>query len=297
MNLNEAKQILNKNGYILEDMSVALNERVYDGPTDKVYTGLADNGAYHNIISSVRGQIYDGIGEGSGREGRIFNYYFKSLIDDYDVDSTSENGEFVVTGNCIADYDGIELLTNCIWRIASIERKDIGTNDKNINYDYLRGANWSDICKLCGALTNIRKKDEKTEPWSDEKKAKYEAIKKAEEEKRIAEEEAKKKAEEEQKQKELDAKNETIKIMETYPTDAKDKKRAKDALSRSSEWFIHYYKLLARQLDKITDVAKWNRRIAAFYQLAKDHSWKDQESTCEFYMNCMIDLFNTNIRI
>ena len=196
MELSEAKNILNECGYILEDTTVKFNEGIRQ--VDKIYTGLPDKIAYHNIIESVRGQIYDGIGE----DDDDFNFNFKTLIDDYDVHCTSENGEFVVTGNSIDDVDGIELLVNCIWRIASIERKDRKTTDKDILYEYLKYASWSDICKLCGALTTIRKKGGQTEPWSDEKKDKYEAIKKAEEEKRIAEEEARKKAEEEQKQKE-----------------------------------------------------------------------------------------------
>lgn len=292
MNINEAKNILNECGYILEDTTAKLNEGIRQ--VDKIYTGLPDKSAYHSIISSVRGQIYDGIGEGDGRTGRIFNYYFKTLIDDYDVHCTSENGEFVVTGNCIDEVDGIDLLVNCIWRIASIERKDRKTTDKNIEYEYLKYAGWSDICKLCGALTTISKKGGKTEPWSDEKKAKYEAIKKAEEEKRIAEEEAKKKAEEEQKQKELDAKNEKEKIVATYTTEAKDKQRAEDAFRRCNRNIETYYFALAKQLNKITDSAKWKRRIAAFYQFAKnlpENTWINYSSTKEYYLDRMIKRF------
>lgn len=293
MNLNEAKKILNNCGYILKDKSVTMNEREY-GPIDKVYTGLADKEAYHDIIGGVRGQIYDGIGEDTGRTGKIFNYYFKTLIDDYDVHCKSENGEFVILGNYISDINGIELLVNCIWRIASIERKDRKTTNKNIEYEYLDNASWPDICKLCGALTTIRKKDGKTEPWSDEKKAKYEAIKKAEEEKRIAEEEAKKKAEEEQKQKELDAKKEKEKIVATYPTEAKDKQRAEDAFRRCNNNIEKYYWALANQLKKITDAAKWKRRVAAFYQFAKnlpENTWNNYSSTKEYYMDRMVVRF------
>lgn len=292
MNINEAKNILNECGYILEDTTAKLNEGIRQ--VDKIYTGLPDKSAYHSIIGSVRGQIYDGIGEGDGRTGRIFNYYFKTLIDDYDVHCTSENGEFVVTGNCIDDVDGIELLVNCIWRIASIERKDRKTTDKDIIYEYLDNTGWSDICKLCGALTTIRKKGGQTEPWSDEKKAKYEAIKKAEEEKRKAEEEARKKAEEEQKQKELDAKNEKAKIVATYTTEAKDKQRAEDAFRRCRNDLQLYYSALAKQLNKITDSAKWKRRIAAFYQYAinlPDNTWINSSSSKEYYFDRMIRRF------
>lgn len=292
MELSEAKNILNECGYILEDTTAKFNEGIR--PVDKIYTGLPDKISYHNIIESVRGQIYDGIGEGGGRTGRIFNYYFKTLIDDYDVHCTSENGEFVVTGNSIDDVDGIELLVNCIWRIASIERKDRKTTDKDILYEYLKYASWSDICKLCGALTTIRKKGGQTEPWSDEKKDKYEAIKKAEEEKRIAEEEARKKAEEEQKQKELVAKNEREKIVATYTTDAKDKQRAEDAF-RSCRSDIHlYYVALSRQLNRITDTYKYKRRIAAFYQYAinlPDNTWINNSSSKEYYLDRMIRMF------
>ena len=79
MELSEAKNILNECGYILEDMTAKLNEG--NRQVDKIYTGLPDKIAYHNIIESVRGQIYDGIGECDDD----FNFNFKTLIDDYDV--------------------------------------------------------------------------------------------------------------------------------------------------------------------------------------------------------------------
>ena len=288
MELSEAKNILNECGYILEDMTAKLNE--VSDQVDKIYTGLPDKIAYHNIIESVRGQIYDGIGE----DDDDFNFNFKTLIDDYDVHCTSENGEFVITGNSIDDVDGIELLVNCIWRIASIERKDRKTTDKDILYEYLKYAGWSDICKLCGALTTIIKKGGQTEPWSDEKKDKYEAIKKAEEEKRIAEEEARKKAEEEQKQKKLVAKNEREKIIATYTTDAKDKQRAEDAFRGCNRDLHLYYVALSRQLNRITDTYKYKRRIAAFYQYAinlPDNTWINTSSAKEYYLDSMIRMF------
>ena len=112
---------------------------------DKVYTGLAyDGGDYASIISSFVGQIWDGIGEGDGREGRIFNYYYKEL--DY-ISSHSEDGEFVVD---VSPYD-VEQLVRGIWRVAQIERNDNGWTDKDHYYDYL-DANWKDICKLNAAL-------------------------------------------------------------------------------------------------------------------------------------------------
>ena len=292
MKLSEAKNILNECGYILEDTTAKLNEGIRQ--VDKIYTGLPDKIAYHNIIKGVRGQIYDGIGKGNGRTGRIFNDYFKTLIDDYDVNCTSEYGEFVVTGNSIDDVDGIELLVNCIWRIASIERKDIKITDEDIFYEYLKYASWSDICKLCGALTTIIKKGGQTEPWSDEKKDKYEAIKKAEEEKRMAEEEARKKAEEEQKQKKLVAKIEREKIVATYTTDAKDKQRAEDAFRKCNRDIHLYYVALSRQSNRITDTYKYKRRIAAFYQYAinlPDNTWINNSSSKEYYLDRMIRMF------
>lgn len=264
----------------------ALNE---SGHGDNYYTGLLyKNGEYAEIISSAIGQITDGIGEGSDRTAGIFRYYFRDLVDG--VDTSDENGELVI--NCPAYC--LRLLMNCIWRVASIEREDNGSKDRDIYYDYLDG-DWKDICKLNAAIKKIIDNGFNTKPMTEEQKQdrlnKIEIAKQKAEEKQRQEAEAKKKVEDEQKQKELAAKNEKIKIIETYPTDAKDKQRARDALRRSSNLFINYYKLLAQQLNKITDAAKWKRRIAAFYQLAKDQTWRDQESTCEYYMNRMINRF------
>ena len=143
-------------------------------------------------------------------------------------------------------------------------------------------------------MTTIIKKGGQTEPWSDEKKDKYEAIKKAEEEKRMAEEEARKKAEEEQKQKELVAKNEREKIVATYTTDAKDKQRAEDAFRRCRSDIHLYYVALSRQLNRITDTYKYKRRIAAFYQYAinlPDNTWINNSSEKEYYLDRMIRMF------
>ena len=54
----------------------------FHGYTDEenyLYTGLAYNEDYAGIISAVTGQIYDGIGEGSGRESAIFRHYYEGL--------------------------------------------------------------------------------------------------------------------------------------------------------------------------------------------------------------------------
>ena len=107
-----------------------------------LYTGLAYKEAYSSIISSFVGQIWDGIGEGDGREGRIFN-----------VRSECINGEFVIY---VEPY-ALEQLIRGIWRVAQIERSDEGATDKNMYYDYL-DADWSDICKLQGTLNSIAKR-------------------------------------------------------------------------------------------------------------------------------------------
>ena len=284
MNLNEAKSILHKNGLMLVDKT--LNESKNE---PRYYTGLLYKDAYAGILSSVTGQITDGIGEGDNKTSKIFAYYFSDLVGE--VHSDNENGELVLI---CPSYD-MELLMKCIWRIASIEREDCGTEERNRTYEYLRNASWKDICSLQAAIKKIIANDYETQPMSDEEKQKKidkrDQYRKQAEEKKKAEEEAKAKAEEEQKQKELAAKNEKIKIIETYPTDEKDKKRAEDALRRSSGLFANYYKSLAQQLNKITDTAKWKRRIAAFYQAAKGRTWRDDEATCEYYTNRMINRF------
>jgi hypothetical protein len=232
-----------------------------------LYTGLAYKDVYSNIISSFVGQIWDGIGEGDGKEGRIFNYYYKEL--DY-IRSGSIDGEFVI----YADIYDLDQLIRGIWRVAQIERSDEGTTDKNMYYDYL-DANWSDICKLQGTLSSIAKKwsqdhsNFKNEPWSDEKKAandtKIAKAKADEESKKAAEQKAKEDAE---AKKEADF---NTKINTIIP-DAKDEKRAKDAWGRSNGNLYKLFQALLSQLNKIEDIEKAKRRIVAFYKEALKHS-------------------------
>jgi hypothetical protein len=241
---------------------------------DPLYTGLAYKEAYSNIISSFVGQIWDGIGEGDGREGRIFNYYYKEL--DY-VRSGCINGEFVI----YVDLYALDQLIRGIWRVAQIERSDNGSTDKNIYYDYL-DANWSDICKLQGTLNSIAKRwnqdpsNFKNEPWSDEKKAANDArIAKAKadaEAKAAAEKKAKEEAEAAEKAR-FDQKQADI-ATNIHP-DAKDTMRAEDAWKRTFNKpgrLQNLYYQMQRQLDKITDIEKAKRRIVAFYQEALKHS-------------------------
>lgn len=121
----------------------------YDDEKQEAHTGLRDKGEYHEIIRSVVGQIYDGIGEGSGRESKIFQYYYRVL--DY-ISCRNDNGEFVVN---VHKFD-IEQLIRCIWRIAQIERNDNGTSNKDIWYEYL-DADWKSICALNAALKAVLK--------------------------------------------------------------------------------------------------------------------------------------------
>lgn len=139
----------------------ALTEsKLKESSKDKVYTGLAyDGGSYTEIINSVVRQIWDGIGEGDGSEGRIFNYDYRNL--DY-VRSHSENGEFVVDIYLI----DVEQLVRCIWHIAQIERNDKGWTDRDHYYCYLN-ANWKDVCELNAAL---KAAIDVNQPWSKEKK-------------------------------------------------------------------------------------------------------------------------------
>lgn len=234
----------------------------------KIYTGLPYKEEYQSIISSFVGQIWDGIGEGDGREGRIFNYYYQRV--DY-VHAGEENGEFIV----YVWADDIDQLVRGIWRVAQIERSDEGATDKNMYYDYL-DADWSDICKLQGALTAISKKWKQnhddpsmlTQPWSAEKKAASDArIAKAK-----ADAEAKAAAEKKAKE-EAEAKKEAdfnTKINTIVP-DAKDIKRAKDAWLRSNNSISKLYWALKSQLNRIEDIDKAKRRIIAFYNEALNH--------------------------
>ena len=251
----------------------------FDSPNGygPLFTGLPYKEAYSSIISSFVGQIWDGIGEGSGRESRIFNYYYKEV--DF-VRSGSINGEFVV----YAPAEALDQIIRGIWCVAQIERSDNGSTNKNIYYDYL-DADWSDICKLQGALTAIAKRYNqsilspssfKNEPWSDEKKAANDArIAKAKadkEAKEAAEKKAKEEAEAAEKAR-FDQKQADI-TANIHP-DAKDIMRAEDAWKRTfnkTGRLQDLYYQMQRQLDKITDIEKAKRRIVAFYQEALKHS-------------------------
>lgn len=245
----------------------------------KIYTGLPYKEEYQSIISSFVGQIWDGIGEGDGREGRIFNYYYQRV--DY-VHADEENGELIV----YVWADDIDQLVRGIWRVAQIERSDEGATDKNMYYDYL-DANWSDICKLQGALTAISKKWKQnhddpsmlTQPWSAEKKAASDArIAKAKadaEAKAAAEKKAKEEAEAAEKAR-FDQKQADI-ATNIHP-DAKDVMRAEDAWKRTFNKLPrlqNLYYQMELQLDKITDLDKAKRRLVAFYQEALKHSDED----------------------
>lgn len=258
-----------------------------------LYTGLAYKEAYTKIISSFVGQIWDGIGEGDGREGRIFNYYYKEL--DY-VRSECINGEFVIY---VEPY-ALEQLIRGIWRVAQIERSDEGATDKNMYYDYL-DADWSDICKLQGTLNSIAKRWNqdpshfKNEPWSDEKKAENDArIAKAK-----ADAEAKAAAEKKAKEDAAAAKEEAaradieLKLKAIWP-DAKDEKRARDAWSRSDSNLHKLYQILLSQLNRIEDIEKAKRRIVAFYKEALKHTdaqnFMDRIKDFKYLINRDIDL-------
>lgn len=249
-----------------------------------LYTGLAYKEAYSNIISSFVGQIWDGIGEGDSKEGRIFNYYYKDL--DY-IRSGSIDGEFVI----YADIYDLDQLIRGIWRVAQIERSDEGVTDKNMYYDYL-DANWSDICKLQGTLSSIAKKwsqdpsSFKNEPWSDEKKAENDARiakVKADEEVRKA---AEQKAKEEAKAKKVADFNTKI---NTIIPDAKDIKRAKDAWLRSNNSVSKLYWALESQLNRIEDIDKAKRRIIAFYNEALKHSESNDFNRVIIWFKDLID--------
>lgn len=240
--------------------------------TEKIYTGLAYKEDYVNIINSVPGQITDGIGEGSGRTSAIFRYYFDCIS--Y-IGCENINGEFVID----AYHSDLPTIVNCIWRIAKIEREDNGdVNNKNIYYEYLK-ADWSDICKLQGALNKIIKASRQTEPWSDEAHATSDArIAKARadaEAKEAAEQEAKEAAEREVAEKKA---AKVANITSSITPDAKDLMRAETAWPYMSNDARDFLKKLQIQLNKIKDAAKEKRRIVAFYnELLKHESAKEFE--------------------
>lgn len=277
MDLNEAKIVLHENGLKLVDNF--LNE---DSSDNLVYTGLLyGDGTYAHIISRAIGQITDGIGEGSGRTSAIFRHYYEDLVGAIHV--KNDDGELALTKSSI-NY--IQDLISCIWRVASIERKDKRTEERNIYYEYL-DANWYDICKLQHAL---QKMNDYSLPMSDEEKQKK--LDKINLAKEKAAQKAKEEAEqaEQKKQAEInDRLNKVESVLNQITPDAKDEKRAEDAWYRyNKDFYSLFYKGLVAQLKKITDKNKKMRRIAAFYYKIKE------KTTPEDFANCFLRSF-TNL--
>lgn len=280
MDLNEAKIVLHENGLKLVDNF--LNE----DSDNLVYTGLLyGDGTYAHIISRAIGQVTDGIGEGSGRTAAIFRHYYDGLVGA--IHTKNANGELAI--NDLGRYY-IEDLISCIWRVASIERKDNRTEERNINYQYLGDVSWYEICKLQSALKKIVDNGFKTEPMSEEEKQKkLDKIKVAKEK---AAQKAKEEAEqaEQKKQAELnDRLNKVESVLNQITPDAKDEKRAEDAWNRyNTDFYSLFYKGLVAQLKKITDENKKKRRIAAFYYKIKEKTAPEDFAKC--FLSSFINL-------
>lgn len=279
MNLNEARQILKKNGLNLVDSY--LTESSGKG----YYTGLLyGNGTYASIIHSALGQITDGIGEGNGRTSAIFRYYFEELVGQ--IKTQNVNGELVI--DCTSYY--LEELIKLIWRVAAIERQDNGSDERNVNYAYLRNASWYDICKLQNALKKIVDNGYQTEPMTEEDKQKK--LDRIEKYKQKAEQKAKEEAEKaaQKKQDELNDKlNKVESVFNQITPDAKDKQRAEDAWIRYKHDFYDFFnKGLIAQLKKIKENNKKMRRIAAFYEKIKSAS--DENDFNKYYLQLFVNL-------
>lgn len=260
MNLNEARQILKKNGLNLVDSYLT------ESSGKDYYTGLLDGkGIYASIIHSALGQILDGIGEGDGRTSAIFRYYFEELVGQ--IKTQKVNDELVI--NCAPYY--LEQLIKLIWRVAAIERQDNGSDERNIDYAYLRGASWYDICKLQNALKKIVDNHYQTEPMTEEDKQKK--LDRIEKYKQKAEQKAKEEAEKaaQKKQDELNDKlNQLESVFEGVIPDSKDEQRAEDAWNRYKDLNDFFNKGLVAQLKKIKENDKKKRRITAFYNKTKE---------------------------
>lgn len=275
MNLNEARQILKKNGLNLVDSYLT------ESSGKVFYTGLLDGkGIYDSIIYSALGQILDGIGEGCDRTAAIFRYYFKELVGQ--IKTQKVNGELVI--NCAPYY--LEQLIKLIWRVAAIERQDNGSDERNIDYAYLRDASWYDICKLQNALKKIVDNGYQTEPMTEEDKQKK--LDRIEKYKQKAEQKAKEEAEkaEKKKQDELNDKlNHLESVFDGVIPDSKDEQRAEDAWNRYKDVNDFFYKGLVSQLKKIKENDKKMRRIAAFYNKSKE------QLEPESFIKCFGDRF------
>lgn len=233
------------------------------------WLGISDpTGAYRNIIASMKGQITDGIGEGSDRESAIFRYYYADCA--Y-VHAEYEDNEIGLT--CSPDF--LPEISRCIWRIAQIERNDNNTTNKNIIYKYLNDATWKQICILQGAIKKIidfYQKHEQSDIEAMREAGQFiPGDKRSKEKVRIvqAKNEAAMKAKEEKFQNDFNS----------IIPEAKDKMRAEDAWFKAkndkiNKGFVPENRMLFYlnlQLKKITDKEKAKRRCVAFYNELLKH--------------------------
>lgn len=246
----------------------------------KVYTGLQYKDVYVGIISSVEGQIYDGIGEGFDRQSKMFQWNYAPLIDDCRIKTSNENGELVLewppAWMPIGHHGeiGLNLLARCINSIAHIERDDSGSKKSDdLKYDYLDGATGRDVRVITNVLKKLADTEDENEPWSEDK---AEAVRQREEDRKAAEEEAKRKADEEEAQKAFEKDQRINDAIDDTVPDIKDKQRAKDAAMKAAHqnrmsFMSAFYDLWKAQNARITDEAKRKRRVVAFYNEAQKH--------------------------
>lgn len=280
--------------------------RRYSGLGEKkVYTGLQYKDVYVGIISSVEGQIYDGIGEGFDRQSKMFQWNYEPLIDGCRIKTSNENGELVLewppAWMPIGHHGeiGLQLLAKCINSIARIERDDSGwQKSDDLKYEYLDGATGRDVRVITNVFKKLADAEDENEPWSEDK---AEAVRQREEDRKAAEEETKRKADEEEAQKAFEKDQRINNAIDSTEPDSKDEQRAKDA-ARRAEYQRHtnkrisfmpaFYRLWQIQDAKITDEAKRKRRVVAFYNEAQKH---EMSSTDDIrWRNDIYHIFKNN---
>jgi len=240
---------------------------------------------YYDIISSVFGQLSDGIWENSPRMEKYWNlcdyekvpqgieFTIKSSEKGYgskwyDIPEEwlkYENYEYTFDENKFKEWLG-----NKVKQVVKINMNDDDLGDWNrqnltvVPYLDRNAKDYAVTVADCYWLYEYLKGRKMTRNWNPEetRDQRYNRVKGEQEAKAKAEAEAKERAERQEKERKFDH---IQKIVNKTYIEPKDEMRASDAVGRARDWY-HYVDLLNQQINKITDPGKAIRRPVAFYK-------------------------------
>lgn len=239
---------------------------------------------YYDIISSVFGQLSDGIWENSPRMEKYWRlcdyekvpqgieFTITSSESDYRNKWYEMPDEWRNSGNWEFDENKFkEWLGNKVKQVVKVnmnDDRDLGEwNRQNLaEVPYLdrNAKDYAVTVADCYWLYEYLKGRKMSRNWNTDetRDQRFNRVKGEQEAKAKAEAEAKAKAERDEHDRKF---NHIQKIVNNTYIEPKDEDRASNAVSRAHDWY-HYVDLLNQQINKITDPGKAIRRPVAFYK-------------------------------